>query len=168
MQKGQKLTTDQEFALADDKQLAFFFYYLVNGWSLDELIADYGFPPEQAKRNLMTLDKIGLIELHANDRFRVLISSNIFWNKDGPLWRLFKDSFSNDFLDHPFNMANERQELCPAVLSMNSFRIILNKVDALINQVNELAEMDSALPLKNRLSLGLTICLRPWFYSELA
>jgi hypothetical protein len=45
---------------------------------------------------------------------------------------------------------------------------ILKQIDRLFKQYNELAEMDSALPLKGRYSAGLFIAFRPWVFSMLA
>ena len=131
------------------------------------MIADYDFDQEDARRHLIALDKLGLIELHPHDRFRVLVSSNIFWNREGPLWMAFRKVFTQDLLNHRFDMPNERLEFCPAVLTGDSYRIILRKMDALMTQFNELAEMDSALPLKNRFSVGMILGLRPWFYTRM-
>lgn len=167
-QNDQKLTIEQERTLAANERLTIFFYFLMNGWSVSEIVANYEFSENQAQKHLIELDKTGLIELHPRNQFRILISGNIFWNREGPLWDAYKTAFANDLLDHPFDMPNHRLELCPGVLSGDSFRIILRKVDALVAQYNELAEMDAAIPLKNRYSTGLFICLRPWFYSGIA
>lgn len=167
-EKDRKLTLEQERALLDNERMTYFFYFLVNGWSVEEVIDNYQFTRKEAKRYLIILDKLELIEWYAEYRFRPLVSSNIFWNKGGPLWQAFKNVFSEDFLDHPFDLPNERLALCPAVMTADSYRIISRKVDSLVAQINELAELDSALPLKNRFSVGLFIGFRPWFYSGMA
>lgn len=167
-QKGIKLTFHQEQALVADERMTFFFYFLVNGWSIEDVITDYDFDQQEAQRHLLALDKLGLIELLPHDRFRVLVSSNIFWNREGPLWKTYRNVFARDLLNHPFDMPNERLEIFPAVLTSDSYRIILRKIDALAAQFNELAEMDSALPLKNRFSVGMFMGFRPWFFSPMA
>lgn len=46
--------------------------------------------------------------------------------------------------------------------------VMSQKIDNLIKEYNQLADMDSALPIKGRYSTGLLIGFRPWVYTMIA
>ncbi|MFZ2630313.1 MAG: helix-turn-helix transcriptional regulator [Desulfosalsimonadaceae bacterium] len=162
------LSLNQEKALADDPKLMALFYFLINGWSVAHIIAEYTITEEEITRLLIRLDRLGLIELHPNNRVRLLVTKNIFWRKNGPLWTLHFKTILANFMNHPFNLPNDRLLFSPGVLSEASLKTILKKIDGLFRQFNDLAEMDAALPLKGRYSAGLFIEFRPWVFSMLA
>ncbi|MDO9263399.1 MAG: helix-turn-helix transcriptional regulator [Desulfosalsimonadaceae bacterium] len=162
------LSLNQEKALADDPKLMALFYFLINGWSMAHIVVEYTITEEEITRLLIRLDRLGLIELHPNNRVRLLVTKNIFWRKNGPLWTLHFKTILADFMNHPFDLPNDRLLFSPGVLSEASLKTILKKIDSLFRQFNELAEMDAALPLKGRYSAGLFIEFRPWVFSMLA
>ncbi len=162
------LTLDQEKALADDPKLMAVFYFLINGWSVGHIVAEYTITEDESTRMLVRLDRLGLIELHPDNRVRLLVTKNIFWRKNGPLWTLYFRNILEDFMNHSFDLPNDRLLFSPGVLSEASLKTILKKIDHLFRQFNELAEMDAALPLKGRYSAGLFIEFRPWVFSMLA
>jgi len=163
-----RLTNEQEEALAHDQRLLTFFYFLVNGWPLGYITAEYRFSENDVLQLLMCLDRLRLIELHSENRFRLLVSKNIFWRKNGPLWKLYQQRAMDDFLNHPFDLPTHRLDFNPGVLSEASLKIIVKKIDALRQQFNDLAEMDAALPVKGRYSTALFIGFRPWIFSMIA
>jgi len=161
------LSMDQEKALADDPKLMALFYFLINGWSVAHIVAEYDIAEEESTRLLVRLDRLGLLELHPNNRVRLRVNKNIFWRKNGPLWSLYFKTILEDFMNHAFDLPNDRLLFSPGVLSESSLKAILKKIDRLFRQFNDLAEMDAALPLKGRYSAGLFIEFRPWVFSML-
>ncbi|MBC2715273.1 MAG: helix-turn-helix transcriptional regulator [Desulfobacteraceae bacterium] len=162
------LSIVQEQALAEDPKLMSVFYFLINGWSVETIVSEYEISADECDRLLLRLDQLALIELHPKNRVRLLVSKNVFWQKDGPLWRLYYHRILKDFMDHGFELPKDRLLFSPGVLSEASMKIILKQIDRLFKQYNELAEMDTALPLKGRYSAGLFIAFRPWVFSMLS
>ena len=162
------LSTEQERFLLNDRKLLIFLYFLVNGWSVSLIKEQYDYSTTEAVRMLAKLERLGLLERHPNDRVRMHISKNIFWQTNGPLWQAYHTLFIEDFMDDPFSRPNERFMFSPGQFSEASLRIIQKKIDNLIKEYNQLAEMDSALPLEDRHSTGLFIGFRPWVFSIIA
>jgi hypothetical protein len=71
-------------------------------------------------------------------------------------------------MNSSFNLPNECLKFIPGQFSEASLKIIQKKIDNLVNEYNQLAEMDSSLPIKGRYSTGLLIGFRPWVYSVIA
>ncbi len=110
-QGAAELTFDQEKKLAEDPLLAIFFYFLVNGWGIETISENYKISDVEITKFLIRLDKLGLIELHPGNHFRLLITQNIFWRKHGPLrTRSIKTL-------HPIERV-----LCPIALFLLTFR----------------------------------------------
>jgi len=159
------LTIEQERSLANNPKLLAFLYLLISGWSLPLIKTGYEISELELSKILLKLDQLGLIELHPHNKVRLLVSKNVFWRKDGPIWNLYKKRVQDEFLDYAFDSPNERLVFLPGKLSDASQKIILKQVDKLIKQFNELAEMDASLPLTGRSSTGLLVAFRPWVLS---
>lgn len=157
-EKGdKKITVEQETALIDNPRLLVFFYFLMNGWPLTTIKDDYSFSDNEITKNLLELDRIGLIELHPNNKYRLLIKKNAFYRKRGPIWKYFHEIIKTEFLNLPFDSSDSRLDFLPGLLSPSSVKIFLKKIDELIIQYNELVEMDHNLHIKDRRSYALHI-----------
>jgi hypothetical protein len=71
-------------------------------------------------------------------------------------------------MDSSFGLPNEHLVFTPGQFSKASLQIIQKKIENLVKEYNQLAEMDSTLPIKGRHSTGLFIGFRPWVYSVIA
>ena len=159
------LSLEQERILAQNYKLLIFLYFIVHGWSLSYIIEEYDISESEAIKMLLELDKLGIIELHSENRFRLLISKNILWHQKGPIWNEYLEMVTNDFIDHNFDQSDERLIFNTGQFSSESLAIIERKLDAFIDAFNELASKDALLPIKNRFSTGLFIAFRPWVFS---
>ena len=163
-----KLNDEQERALIRNPKLSIFLYFLVNGWSLKQITQEYEYSEAEAYRMLAELEKLGILEHHPGDRIRLRVSKNVYWQGDGPLQQEYDALFINDFMESDFSLPGETLVFSPGQFSKASLRIIQKKIDSLVKEYNELAEMDSSLPIKGRYSTGLLIGFRPWVYSAIA
>ena len=162
------LTIEQEKNLLKDDKLWIFLYFLLNGWSVSLIIEEYKYSESEAVRMLGKLERLGLLEVHPYNRVRLLIPTNAFWQNNGPLWQATHQMFIDDFMDSSFDLPNERLVFSPGQFSEASLKIIRKKIENLVKEYNQLAEMDSTLPIKGRHSTGLFIGFRPWVYSVIA
>ncbi|MGK5092824.1 helix-turn-helix transcriptional regulator [Deltaproteobacteria bacterium TL4] len=162
------LTNEQEQELAKSPKLLTFLYLLISGWSPELIVSEYDITSLELSQILLNLDQLGVIELHPNNKVRVLVSKNMFWRKDGPIWELYKKRIQNEYLNHPFNLSNERLVFVPGKLSEASTKTILKQIDKLVKQFMELAAMDASIPTEDRISTGLVVAFRPWVLSFLS
>ncbi|MBU3915811.1 helix-turn-helix transcriptional regulator, partial [bacterium] len=163
--KAKTLSLEQEQVLVKDQKLTTFLYFLINGWPIALITKEYEYSESEAIDMLGRLESIGLLEIHPNNHIRMLISNNVFWQTNGPLWEAYHRTFFDDFMDNPFDRPNNRLVFSPGQFSEASLKVIRKKIDNLVKEFNQLAEMDSALPLKDRHSTGLMIGFRPWVFS---
>ena len=160
-----RLTSAQEKILLGDEKLWIFLYFLLNGWTVSQIVEDYQYSEPEAIQMLGKLERIGLLEVHPYNRVRLLIPTNTFWQNNGPLRQATHQTFIDDFMDSSFDLPNERLEFIPGQFSEASLKIIRKKIENLVKEYNQLAEMDASLPIKGRYSTGLFVGFRPWVYS---
>lgn len=164
----QSLTREQEAALEEDEKLGYLLYFLTNGWSVNQVVREFEYSEAEAISMLLRLEKIGLLEVHPNNRVKLLVSANVYWQSDGEIRKQIHQDFVDDFLGEPFSHPRARLIFSPGQFSAASLKIIRKKVDNLIREYNQLADMDSALPIKGRHSTGMLIGFRPWVFTRIA
>ncbi|MBF0277935.1 MAG: helix-turn-helix transcriptional regulator [SAR324 cluster bacterium] len=162
------LSIEQESHLAENPGLLLYFYLLINGWTFEEIIRSYEFSEIEATGKMLELDRLELIELFAENRFKLLVSKNFSWRKGGPVWERYKVQVQQEFFNSGFTGSNERLDLYTGELSEASRETFNRKLDRLLREFNELAEIDSALNKRERHAYGFIIGFRPWVFSILS
>lgn len=158
----ESLTHDQKDALLKDYKLSILLYFLINGWTVPQIIKEYQYTETEVIQMLGKLEKLGLLNVYPHNHIRLKISATVFWQNDGDMWQEIHRLLIEDFMDSSFDLPNEFLVFSPGQFSKASLKIIQKKINSLIKEYNQLAEMDSALPIKGRHSTGLYIGFRPW------
>ena len=79
--------------------------------------------------------------------------------------RLYRKQIAEEFLEAPFSSPNERFRFLNAPLSKETLLILSRRVDKLLAEVSELAEIDKVAQPEKSQPLGLVIAYRPWSFS---
>lgn len=91
-------TLKQEKILAQKPELLVFFDHLLRGKSIKQIQNLFNIKNQKTDQILLALDKVGLIELHENNKVKLLRKGEPVWKKDGPLSKKFKGIVIDDFL----------------------------------------------------------------------
>lgn len=91
-------TRKQETAFVKKPDILAFFDYLLKGKSVKEIESRFSIPSKKLTKILLELDKLELIELHENNKIKMLKSGEPVWSKGGVLSKQFKPEILNDFL----------------------------------------------------------------------
>lgn len=162
-----ELTLEQERVLSENPGLLVFFYLLLNGRSPESIIADYRVSEEESLQFLFALDKLELIELHPENKVRLLANKNIAWRKNGPIEKRYKKQIKDELLNGSFDRPDEHLRFETGKLSDDSRSVMLKKIDRLFKEYYELTEIDKALPQEKSENTGLIVAFRPWVFSLL-
>lgn len=155
----------QEKVLAGNPKLFAFLYLLLTEIPLKKILEKYTITRAESEKFLLLLDKLGLIRLMEKNRIQFLISKNIRWLENGPLNRLYRDQISREFLEAPFSNTNERLRFLNAYLSPETLFVLSRRIDKLIAEFLELAEMEKGSAAGRSVPLCLVIAYRPWTFS---
>lgn len=111
------------------------------------------------------LDKLGLIELLPGNQIKLMTSNVIHWKKNGPVRRRYEPQVREEFLRASFAEKDAMMVFEAVELSVVSTTLIHRKMAQLIREINELADLDSTLPLERKESWGMVLAMRPWVFS---
>lgn len=130
-----RLTIDQERQLVGEAQLFYFFWMLVNRHSVASICRRYRVAPRRARRYLEALARIGIVELRAGDRHRLLVPRTVVWNPDGPIARLVVAQTAPRFLEGKFQRDDECFHFLVGKLSPASIAAFREELRALAGRV---------------------------------
>lgn len=114
---------------------------------------------------LLRLDKLGLIELGANDAIQLRVAKSLRLCNDGPIRQVHDRAVVDDFLQADFASKGgyflfEFRELAHA-----SVTHLQRKLTRIAQEFHELAEPDGYLPTDQRQTIGIALGIRPWVIS---
>lgn len=91
-------TLAQEEALAAEPKLLALFDLLIGGVTLNQIKKRYNIDEKSLTSLLLKLDKLRLIELHANNKIKLVKAGEPLWNESGPLSKKFRSQMIHEFL----------------------------------------------------------------------
>jgi DNA-binding Xre family transcriptional regulator len=161
------LTVDQEQALAGDSALLTYFYLLLTGWKPARIARQLKLDGPANTRILAHLDKLQLIELLPKNRVHLLTQRRIEWRPDGPIRKLYEDQVKRDFVRSKFDAPGELQRFATAELSLASISVLARRLDRLVREFDDLADLDMHLPAEQKRNVGMMLAMRPWTYWQI-
>ena len=170
MARGASADTDemsnaQEAALAADARLLGMFYLVFNEWTVDAILETWDITKADCTKLLLQLDKLRLIELRANNVWRLKVPKTLRLRRDGPIRRSHGKSVVSDFLQVDFAELGGYFRFEFRDLSRASVAHLERKLERIAQELHELAELDGYLPPDQRQTVGLALGMRPWAMS---
>lgn len=129
--------------------------------SYEQIISIYRIGPAECVRHLLRLERIGFLELHANNRYRLKVSRTFRWLPDGPIIRYFR-SQATDFLAHDFDGPGEAVGVLNVRISNESRLSLKARLMAVLGEYSEQHVADTRLPLAKRHPLSILVGVRSW------
>ena len=160
-----RMSIEQEEALAADPRLLGIFYLVFNDWQVDDILARYRVTRPEALKLLLRLDRLGLAELQPGDVVKLKVPKSVRLLPDGPIRRAHGKSVVASFIQADFAELGGRFRFEFRELSKSSFELLQRRIDRVAVEFNELAELDSYLPSDQRTTIGMALGIRPWAMS---
>lgn len=157
-----RLSEEQENELVSDLQLLLIAVCVRSHWSLADIVRVYKLTEHEAIRHLARLDRLGLIELLAGNRIRLLVAQDFQWIPGGPIERFYEKRIQNEFFASAFAANNEFRVFTSGMLSKESQALLCRRLHTLARETAAMMEEDSSLPLAQRHSTGMVLAVRPW------
>lgn len=157
----QHLTRKQEADLAENKKLLMVAICTMGLWTLRDMHTHLLISKAECIALLHQLDQIGFIEMHAHNRYRLLVAKHFSWIVDGPIMRLVK-SVSMDFFDHRFEAPGEVLKIINVRVSPQVRESLKARLEQIAQEYADQVVADSHLPLDERPPLSICIAVRSW------
>ncbi len=156
-----RLTPEQEEEIAANPALMLVAICAVHQLRVEEIVALYALDEAQCVKLLLRLERIGFLEVHENNRIRLLISRSFSFNPDGPIMRYVK-SQAADFFNHPFSEPGELLRMINVRVSAESGAALLRRLEQIAREYGEQHNADSRLPLAQRHPTSVLLAVRAW------
>ena len=156
------LSEEQERELAADVLLPLVAVSVLNGYSFDELLAQYDIKATECLRKLAVLDRLKLIELLPNNRIKLRVAPNFSWLANGPILQFFKERVEKDFFNSRFDGDQEQLLVLNGLLSDASNAELQRRMRRLVAEFNELSCQDVAVSMDRKHGNTLVMAVRRW------
>jgi transcriptional regulator with XRE-family HTH domain len=162
-----QLTIKQEAEVVDDPKLFLVAVCALNLMTYDEILDTYTLTPAELVGLLVRLDKLGFIDLFADNRFKLKVARTFAWIPNGPIMQAFKNNAA-DFFDSEFAKPGEVLFLLNARLSPASRVALVDRLKRVAREFSEAHFEDGQLNATSREPVSLLIATRAWHLKALA
>jgi DNA-binding Xre family transcriptional regulator len=156
-----QLTRAQEEELMSDPALLCVAACAMHQMRVEEIVRLYRLDEAQCVRLLLRLERLGIVEVHANNRIRLRLSRAFSWMANGPMMRFVRTQAA-DFFDHGFEAAGETMRLVSVRLSSEGRVALLKQIEQVLQQYAEQHSADARLPLEARQPVSVLLGVRAW------
>jgi hypothetical protein len=156
-----RLTREQEEELMSDPALLLLAMCAMHQLRVEEIVGLYKLSLQQCLKLLLRLEKIGILELHENNRIRLRLARTFSWIADGPIMRYAK-SQATDFFDHPFDRPGEVMRVVSVRVSREGQVGLLQQIEQIAREYAEQHAVDARLPLAQRPHISVLLAVRTW------
>ena len=156
-----RLTDAQEREIVEDPRLFLVAVCALNLLSFDDIVGTYELTEAELVGLLIKLDRIGIIELLPNNKFKLRIARTFTWIPNGPIQTAFK-THSGDFFDSDFAADNETMMLLNGRLSAASVATLIEKLKRMAREFSDQHIEDASLPATERGPISMLLACRPW------
>lgn len=165
-ERAAMLSFEQEKALATDFTLLACYHLIANGRGSADIRTQLKLTAQSLSRALARLKELGLVSLSPRGQLRTTAGAAVNWRPDGPVRRMYEREVRAEFLQSLFSAERESLHFISAELSEASCRVLQRRLDRLMAEFRDLAELDSALPAGQKRNFGCLLAMRPWALSR--
>jgi transcriptional regulator with XRE-family HTH domain len=160
-----ELTQEQEAALAQDARLFSVFWLIQNQWSFAEILGAFAITRAELTGAYARLERLKLIRWGPRERAQLLVRRDFRWRDGGPVKKTYGPRVMSEFLDARFKAPLEFLRFESRVMSPESAALLKRRLERVVLDFNELAEVDSSVPSGKRVGVALLAACRPWEFS---
>lgn len=151
------LTLAQEKMLAEDEATFSVYYLITMGMTFDQMIAQYSYSKEQLTKIALKLEKLGILELHPNNKLKMLVYRKIRWHMNGPLHNKYMVLWATNFAKDVYQSPESFKYFFNFPLAKESKTEVLRKISKLCREIEYLSEMD--LNIRNRADTSMNVLI---------
>ena len=160
----QEMTLEQERAVVADPKLLLAAICALSQWTLEQIVQTYSLSKPQAVACLLALDKLGFLELRANNRYRLKIDKTFRWRPDGPVMQFFRQHAMGDYFSGDFGGVGELLMLVHGQISPAQAALFNERLQRLAQDFAHQHLADQKLPLADRTAYTMVIGMRSWLF----
>ncbi len=141
------------------------FWLVLNGWRYEQIAEAFSISRAELTLVFARLDRLKLIEWGKGERARLRVAKDFQWRAGGPVKKAYGRRVIGEFLEARFDSPLELLRFETRQLSPESAVLLKRRLERLVAEFNEFAELDSAVPGSRRVGVALLAACRPWEFS---
>jgi DNA-binding Xre family transcriptional regulator len=157
----------QEQEIVDDPRLLAVALYLLDRCPADTIMKLYNFSEPQMVSMLVKLEKIGVIELLPENRYRLRISRRFRWQRNGPLQRFFTEQVLAEYLSKGLSEEDNQFRFIWGLLTPESAEEFGRKMNRLIEEYVQITEHDLRVSPEHKSLTSLMVLFREGWTTDL-
>jgi DNA-binding Xre family transcriptional regulator len=159
------LTLAQEKSLMANPRLLLVATCCLGHWTLDQIVDTYSLSEPECIVLMVELDRLGVIELKAGNRYSLRVSNAFRWIADGPVQQYVREHVVGDYFGGRFDGPGETLMCLPARLSGASAKELVQKIQQLAGELARLHQNDRRLDREERDGFTLLLGFRSWEFA---
>lgn len=160
-----ELTHEQEQAMVADPQMLLVALCAHSQWTLEQIVETYRISQAQALGALLTLDRLRIIEMRANNRYRLKIDHNFRWRAEGPVMQFFRKHAVGDYFSGGFDGDDELLMLVHGQISPVHAALFNERLQRLARDFSQQQLADRHLAPDERRAYTLVLGMRSWVFA---
>ncbi|MBS0468678.1 MAG: helix-turn-helix transcriptional regulator [Proteobacteria bacterium] len=163
-----ELSQEQERAVVADKKLLLMAICVLSQWTLEQVTGAYRLSEAEGIRYLAQLDRIGIIELRAGNRYRLKLAKTFRWRAHGPVMHYFREHALLDYFGGGFDGAGEGLLLVHGSIARSLAPALVERLQRVAQDFAQQHLADQRLPEQDREGYTLLLAMRSWEFEAFA
>jgi transcriptional regulator with XRE-family HTH domain len=160
-----EMTVEQEVALAKDERLLSVFWLVQNGWRFADIVTEFSISKAELTLAFGRLARLKLVDWGTGERVRLRLPKDFRWRAGGPVKKAYGRRVTQEFLQARFDAPLELLRFESREMSAESAAVLKRRVERVVAECNDLAELDASAPADRRIGVALLVACRPWEFS---
>ena len=157
-----QLKQEQESAVVADKKLLLVAICVLSQWTLEQITSAYRLTEPECIGYLAQLDRIGIIELRALNRYRLKLAKTFRWRPHGPVMSYFRDNALLDYFSGGFDAAGEGLLLVHGSVSRSLAPAFMERMQRVAQDFAQQHLADQKIDEHDREGYTLLLAMRSW------
>lgn len=161
----EELTLEQEEAVVADRKLLLLAICVQSRWTFEQVLSTYRFTEPEVVAGFTRLDRLGIIELKALNRYRLRVAQTFRWRPHGPVMRFFREEVVGDYYAGGFDGDGETLVLVHGAVSHALAGAFVERLRRVGDDFTRQHVAEQRLHEDQRRSYTLVLAMRSWFFS---
>ena len=163
-----ELTQEQERAVVNDKKLLLCAICVLSQWTMEQIVAAYRISEAECIGCLVQLDRIGIIELRPQNRYRLKLAKTFRWRPHGPVMEFFREEVVLDYYKGGFDGPAEGLLLVHGAISRSLAPAFLDRLQRVAQDFAQQHQADQKMAARDREGYTLLLGMRSWEFEAFA
>jgi transcriptional regulator with XRE-family HTH domain len=160
-----ELTLEQEKAVVADRKLLLVAICALSQWTLEQITGTYAVSEAECVRNLVQLDRLGVLELKPLNRYRLKVAKGFRWRPNGPVMQYFREHVVGDYYAGTFDEEGELLMLVHGQVSRAQATLFVERLQRIGADFARQHLTDQKLPAEQKRAYTLLVGMRSWLFA---